>query len=1149
MYMETYYFSIQFVIYLVGAAVLAISFVIVFDIGWVVARFMIARVTFVQENNCRSCQRFFDISKLPRKCALCTFYYCRKCSFQTRIIPGYAQPQHVCGMCMLQSRQSIINELEEFCGAGSRKNRAVVGMVRCVLEAIQASRSFNLALQKYEKFVNAEKKRSSRRGASAAVSPIHNPGKEKSEKQKPKKTKKSKKDIKRIRRSKNKNRGGRRSIKDEPEFEVHVTRFSTVRIYAELRETVGYLWQESLAESQEQPQLNSNVSGSGFGAGMIDDGFGGVLQDVQRKDPTLKDLLRHAVRELLKALDDRAILHRFTKGLTRHYTDDFLHTEYEALRVQTQLLEKMEGGSRLSKASSGKSKKKHKHARSKQYVEAELAEIGALARVKKDSSDLAFYREFLRRVFTADWWVAMAKVLSSYADSTAETRRTAMQAMDNKAQLAFRSTFQLVTATSAITDDSRRLLLAGIEVSVDDTATSAVTSLAKRQNEHRRLLVEALQAFWVLPPAQRSTYFSSQCDIACRAWYESLLGDHHGITPASTSTSSPATADGANAAPADQAKATPRKAVGETLVFKPNMERWYFDKGLCRVAFRQKGREITRDVRIVVFKDFFAVFSEESLAERESGGSDASKAHLAHLLFLFFFKEVDLLAPRDAAPGVADITENDIVVCAYDLEFQLVCYNADGKTVDEDAHGKLRDLFQLLCIDRNRLCELHPNESSFPVRRDCQARLYINGAEYFDDLAHAIQGAQHTIMIADWCISPFVYLMRPHAQRDPARAASDGYSSHLTGMDPAFRLDNLLQTKAAQGVQVYILLFKELSLVLDLQSEEAEAHFKKLHTNIHVVRHCPSKLFDRTGVSKSWSHHQKFVAIDNKTAFVGGIDICAGRFDTHRHPLFDPLPPFLFPAADYHNPQIVTDCNKVFKDAPFPPVEDLYHDIRESVDHDSRPKTVQIRRGRLRSNTVKNDPTHASALQRRRTNSGGLMEGGTNQRDRRGTVVASLDLMDTLQALPTIPRRGTSKLKKKIGPKSVDVNNNNGKPRSSSGTLSRGRVGSGQNAGPVERKRHPPMPRMPWHDIHSCVYGSAAADVVENFIQRWNAHNAEDAEDAKHLPIWPRPFFNVVPADVDGRGARRPSMARVVAAVSTARRFGGTGGKIEWAGI
>lgn len=30
-------------------------------------------------------------------------------------------------------------------------------------------------------------------------------------------------------------------------------------------------------------------------------------------------------------------------------------------------------------------------------------------------------------------------------------------------------------------------------------------------------------------------------------------------------------------------------------------------------------------------------------------------------------------------------------------------------------------------------------------------------------------------------------------------------------------------------------------------------------------------------------------------------------------------------------------------------------------------------------------------------------------------------------------------------------------------------------------------PRMPWHDIHACTYGSAARDIARHFIQRWNA--------------------------------------------------------------
>ena len=40
-----------------------------------------------------------------------------------------------------------------------------------------------------------------------------------------------------------------------------------------------------------------------------------------------------------------------------------------------------------------------------------------------------------------------------------------------------------------------------------------------------------------------------------------------------------------------------------------------------------------------------------------------------------------------------------------------------------------------------------------------------------------------------------------------------------------------------------------------------------------------------------WSHHEKTVVIDQTLAFVGGIDLCYGRWDTHEHPLNDDYPP------------------------------------------------------------------------------------------------------------------------------------------------------------------------------------------------------------------------------------------------------------------
>lgn len=67
---------------------------------------------------------------------------------------------------MLQSRQSIIRELEDICEAGARKNRAVVGLVHLVIQAVQSSRAFNLTLEKYDRFLNNGKR-------STAISPMH----------------------------------------------------------------------------------------------------------------------------------------------------------------------------------------------------------------------------------------------------------------------------------------------------------------------------------------------------------------------------------------------------------------------------------------------------------------------------------------------------------------------------------------------------------------------------------------------------------------------------------------------------------------------------------------------------------------------------------------------------------------------------------------------------------------------------------------------------------------------------------------------------------------------------------------------------------------------------------------------------------------
>lgn len=53
--------------------------------------------------------------------------------------------------------------------------------------------------------------------------------------------------------------------------------------------------------------------------------------------------------------------------------------------------------------------------------------------------------------------------------------------------------------------------------------------------------------------------------------------------------------------------------------------------------------------------------------------------------------------------------------------------------------------------------------------------------------------------------------------------------------------------------------------------------------NIKVLRH-PDHA--RAGVLL-WAHHEKIVVIDQSLAFLGGIDLCYGRWDNNQHKLTD----------------------------------------------------------------------------------------------------------------------------------------------------------------------------------------------------------------------------------------------------------------------
>ena len=168
----------------------------------------------------------------------------------------------------------------------------------------------------------------------------------------------------------------------------------------------------------------------------------------------------------------------------------------------------------------------------------------------------------------------------------------------------------------------------------------------------------------------------------------------------------------------------------------------------------------------------------------------------------------------------------------------------------------------------------HRFGSFAPIRNRSQAKWYVDGQDYMAAVADSIEAAKQEIFITDWQLNPHIFMKRPDS----------GVDSLL------WRLDKMLLRKAEQGVRTYILLYWESKTIagMDLGSEYAQTVLS--HDNIKVLRH-PNYSISSLFTMFQWSHHEKVVVVDRSVAFVGGIDLCFGRWDTHSHLLTDPFPP------------------------------------------------------------------------------------------------------------------------------------------------------------------------------------------------------------------------------------------------------------------
>ena len=177
------------------------------------------------------------------------------------------------------------------------------------------------------------------------------------------------------------------------------------------------------------------------------------------------------------------------------------------------------------------------------------------------------------------------------------------------------------------------------------------------------------------------------------------------------------------------------------------------------------------------------------------------------------------------------------------------------------------------------------------------AHWFIDGKDYFNDLYEKLMDAKKSIFITDWWMSPELWLKRPVVESD--------YTSFFKKNNMS-RLMDVLEFKAKEGVKIYILLYYECSIAIKLNSKYTQDTLEKLHKNIMVTRHPTTKL------DLLWSHHEKLVIIDQIIGYVGGLDLCWGRYDTNEHPIYEAPnseKKYFFPFIDYSNARICDFSN------------------------------------------------------------------------------------------------------------------------------------------------------------------------------------------------------------------------------------------------